>query len=79
MSTDVAYVIRTGTTQRRGSRIFELLNMHLVGGRIVVVFHTKDRRSEQIIVIGEFCIPDGMDLLAPTNGFIGAQRVDGFE
>ncbi len=77
--TDVADIIGTGTPQRRGGRLLELLDMYFIRSGIVIVLHPKHRRSKQVIVIGQLRIPNGMDLFAATNGFVGAQCVNWFE
>mgnify|MGYP003350656713 CR=1 FL=1 len=79
MATNISDVVRTTTAQRCRCRILELLNVYFVKRGIVVVFHTKHRRTEQVVIIDQFRIPDGMDLFPPTNGFVGSQCVNVLE
>jgi hypothetical protein len=79
VATNIAQVIGTAATERKGAGVFIFLDVNFVEGGVVIVFHPKGNRAHQFIMFQEFHVTDGVDLLPPADDLIGSVIVHKFQ
>ena len=78
MAANIAQVVRTGAAQRKGFRVFIILNVNFIVNGVVIVFHPENGRAKKVVMLYQVNKAKGMDFLTAANHFIRARCVNIF-